>query len=32
MNMDKTEFLTSKAFKIYSMLSRWNIKSTLEEK
>ena len=31
MNMDKTEFLTTKAFRIFSMLGKWDIQSSLKE-
>lgn len=31
MNMDKTEFLTTKAFRIYSKLGKWDIQSSLKK-
>ena len=30
MNVDKTEFLTTKAFKIFSTLGKWDIRSSFE--
>lgn len=29
MNIDKTEFLTTKAFKLFSTLSKWDIKGSM---
>lgn len=31
MNMDKTEFLTTKAFRIFSMLGKWDIEGSLKK-
>jgi len=30
MNIDKTELLTTKAFRLFSMLGKWNIDSLLK--
>ena len=32
MNIDKTEFLTTKAFKLFSILGKWDIKASMKLK
>lgn len=32
MNLDKTEFLTTKAFRIFSMLSKWDVQASMNLK